>query len=113
MKYYDLDGTECSFDRFAELFGASNQERIIRKTELATTVGGETFEVSTVFLGIDHGFDDNRQPVLWETMIFGGPDGFNDAQVRYSSLEEARSRHERVVQTAISLGAVVLSDHIS
>jgi hypothetical protein len=28
--------------------------------------------VSTVFLGIDHGFGRNREPVLWETMVFEG-----------------------------------------
>jgi len=32
--------------------------------------------ISTVFLGIDHGWSfppDEKNPVLWETMIFGGP----------------------------------------
>jgi hypothetical protein len=51
-----------------------------------TTAGGA--QVSTVFLGLDHGFG---RPVLWETMIFGGPlDGF---QARYTSLEDALAGH--------------------
>lgn len=29
-------------------------------------------EVSTVFLGLDHNFEDGGLPVLWETMVFGG-----------------------------------------
>lgn len=28
--------------------------------------------ISTVFLGIDHSFE-GGEPVLWETMVFGGP----------------------------------------
>ena len=29
-------------------------------------------QISTVFLGIDHSFE-GVEPVLWETMVFGGP----------------------------------------
>lgn len=29
--------------------------------------------VSTVFLGLDHSFGSGGPPVLWETMVFGGP----------------------------------------
>lgn len=29
--------------------------------------------VSTVFLGLDHNFAEGGAPVLWETMVFGGP----------------------------------------
>jgi hypothetical protein len=32
-----------------------------------------TADVSTVFLGIDHNFTGKGDPVLFETMIFGGP----------------------------------------
>ena len=28
--------------------------------------------VSTVFLGLDHGYDPDKPPTLFETMIFGG-----------------------------------------
>jgi hypothetical protein len=47
--------------------------------------------VSTVFLGIDHGFGGDR-PVLFETMIFGGP--YNDHQVRYCTWAEAEHGHQ-------------------
>ena len=55
--------------------------------------------VSTVFLGLDHSFT-HGEPVLWETMIFGGPhDGFQD---RYISHEDAVAGHVRAVQLASS-----------
>lgn len=61
--------------------------------------------VSTVFLGINHNyhglFDGNgvpEEPVLWETMIFGGP--HNEWTRRYTSLEEAQVGHALAVQHA-------------
>lgn len=49
-----------------------------------------SISVSTVFLGIDHGY--NGQVLLFETMIFGGEhDGY---QERYTTWEEAVSGHK-------------------
>jgi hypothetical protein len=53
--------------------------------------------VSTVFLGIDHQWEDGP-PVLWETMIFGGP--LNDYQVRYTSYNDAVEGHQVAVRLA-------------
>jgi hypothetical protein len=46
--------------------------------------------VSTVFLGIDHQFGDGP-PLLWETLC---PDDYIE---RYSSEEDARAGHARLV----------------
>ena len=53
-------------------------------------------QVSTVFLGIDHGFRPSGPPVLWETMIFGGE--YNNMQWRYTCRREARENHARIVE---------------
>lgn len=54
--------------------------------------------VSTVFLGLDHRFDGDGPPVLWETMIFGGPlDGYQD---RYDSHENALGGHQTALKLA-------------
>lgn len=46
--------------------------------------------VSTVFLGMDHAFD-GGPPLLWETLVFGGPlDGDGD---RYATRAEAEAGH--------------------
>lgn len=47
--------------------------------------------VSTVFLGIDHRFGGDGPPILFETMVFGGP--LDDEQDRYSTWEEAEAGH--------------------
>jgi hypothetical protein len=52
-------------------------------------------QVSTVFLGMDHSFSDAGPPVLWETMIFGGP--LDGEQKRYRSAEAARAGHAEFV----------------
>jgi len=51
--------------------------------------------ISTVFLGIDHGF--GGKVMLFETMIFGGD--HDDYCERYSTWEEAEAGH----QTAVNL----------
>ncbi len=49
-------------------------------------------QVSTVFLVWDHSFGNGAQPVLFETMVFGGV--YNDYQIRYNTYEEAEAGHK-------------------
>ena len=51
--------------------------------------------ISTVFLGIDHNFG-NGEPLLFETMIFGG-DNY-DYQERYATWTEAEAGHQRAIE---------------
>ena len=53
--------------------------------------------VSTVFLmGINHAFGDEVEPILFETMIFGGP--MDQYQTRYSTWEEAEAGHAEALE---------------
>lgn len=53
-------------------------------------------KVSTVFLALDHAFG-SEPPVLWETMVFGGP--LNLEQDRCGgSREQAEAMHARMVE---------------
>lgn len=54
--------------------------------------GGGEILVSTVFLGMDHNFVGKGPPVLWETLVFGGP--LADEQMRYISREHALAGHQ-------------------
>lgn len=51
--------------------------------------------VSTVFLGIDHSFR-NGPPILFETMVFGGP--LDEAMERYSTWDAAEAGHALMVE---------------
>lgn len=66
----------------------------------------DRYFVSTVFLGMNHRFIDPGPPLLFETMIFdhGKPPGDLDQWMdRYSTWDEAKAGHERVV-TALTEG---------
>ena len=53
-------------------------------------------QVSTVFLGMDHGGIFNQgPPILFETMVFGGP--LDQEQDRYATWEEAEAGHKAMV----------------
>lgn len=93
--YYTLDaGGEpipCpDFQRYAEWFETA--ERHIGNDKR------DGVHVSTVFLGMDHGYGDEEGPVLWETMIFGGP--HNEYQERYTSRLAALAGHQRALALA-------------
>jgi hypothetical protein len=48
-------------------------------------------KISTVFLGLDHNFAMTGPPILWETMIFGGP--FDREMYRYTTRDLALIGH--------------------
>lgn len=64
-----------------------------RKVE-RTQIGDVT--VSTIFLGLDHSYSDEKKPILYETMVFGGrPDEY---MRRYSTKVEAQKGHDEIVE---------------
>ena len=90
---YDEDGNPVEVDDVLEWGRWYTRER----RRVARDIVG-IYEVSTVFLGIDHGWGDGP-PVLWETMIFTSqPDELDQFQQRYTSLSEAAHTHEVIVQ---------------
>lgn len=59
------------------------------------TLMSDGTNISTVFLGFDHGFMDGP-PMLFETMVFGGE---LDGEVeRYATKAQAKRGHEKMVQ---------------
>lgn len=57
-------------------------------------VGAEPVRVSTVFLGMDHNFADDGPPILWETLVFGGP--LDGEMRRYGSVAAAVRGHQEM-----------------
>ena len=63
---------------------------------LVDTIAG--LRLSTVFMGLDHSFDDG-DPVLWETMLFNDDeDGEDIGQWRFTSAPDAEEFHDKKVQ---------------
>lgn len=62
------------------------------RTVKETMIGGT--RISTVFLGIDHNFSFDGDPILFETMVFGGE--LDQEQKRCCTWEEAEMMHEKM-----------------
>ena len=71
----------------------------IKKHRVASTERGHIL-VSTVFLGIDHNFTNIGDPLLFETMVFGGLK--NDYQIRYHTWDEAMRGHLEINKMTLS-----------
>lgn len=91
LRYYDLYGMPISMQRWSQLHGEYKHvgSTVVRRE-------GQSWWVSTVWLGLDHGFG-SGPPVIFETMTFGA-DGSADVCARYSTLRQAQHGHREVVR---------------
>lgn len=91
MKYYKLVNkipVECNLLDLAEFLNESGNCKI-SKTKINDIL------ISTVFLGTDHNFTEKGNPVLFETMVFGGK--LDEECVRYCTYDEAIKGHKEMV----------------
>lgn len=65
--------------------------RTVARTTLKNKITGAEFDISTVFLGLDHRFGGQGKPILFESMAFGGPD--DGEQRRCCTWKEAEKQH--------------------
>ncbi len=109
IQYYSPDGQPIDMADAMPLFADGDARRVAHTT--ITTDRGRV-EVSTVFLVIDHSFSRTGPPVLWESLVFGGPE--DQDMRRYRSRAEAETGHVEVValtRTAMELdGATILAE---
>lgn len=74
-------------------FEEASRDRAAGRRVARTDVDG--VEVSTVFLGVNHDFGLAGVPMLFETIIFGGP--WDQYQWRYTLRSEAQHGHDAIV----------------
>lgn len=79
-----VDNTEEWFECF------SSPDRVVAQTYILGV------QISTVFIGLNHRFFGHGPPLLFETMIFGGP--LDQSQWRYSSWDDAITGHAAAVR---------------
>ncbi len=94
----DADGKpqlEPDWDRWLAWMEANDQP--LAETQVTAGV-----VVATRFMGLDQRRSNIGAPVLWETMIFGGPHDLH--HVRYTSRAAALQGHERAVAFAKEQG---------
>lgn len=98
--YYDKDGSPMALLDWAKKFEDREYQRVARDLVM---VGPQTYLVSTVWLGMDHGAMFGASlPHIFETMVFEGndPDSpsrpLDELTERYSTLEDALAGHKAV-----------------
>jgi len=95
-RYYVLDDENHVVEVFdlvtwGEFMEGGN--RTVGYTEITSAI-----TVSTIFLGLDHRLYGDGPPILFETLVFGGPlDGQSN---RYSSYDDAEVGHRMMVAKA-------------
>lgn len=92
-KWYILDENnkplESTIIKYVEWEEANPEKRAVKQEDFGN------IRISTVFLGLDHSWRDDRGPLLWETMIFGGE--HDQYQQRHYSYEEALEGHQNAL----------------
>lgn len=91
-EYYILRGKKAfpcnDVIKWAEWFEKNQDKKIVAKTSV------DNSSISTVFLGLNHRFGVGR-PLIFETMVFGGP--LDGEMARYSTWKEAEAGHEAMI----------------
>ena len=88
--WYNRDLTPITSDE--QLIAAAD----IENRQVAHTRVGDLGWVSTIFLRLDHSFTEEGPPILFETLVFGGP--LDGDMERYCTEEEALAGHCRMVE---------------
>ena len=70
-------------------------------------LNNELIFISSIFLGIDHNYTGIGDPILFETMIFGGE--HDQEQARHTSAANAIASQNRAVENLLSYGGFILS----
>lgn len=88
--YYNRDGTPQEDGlEWSRMF--QNSDRRVALDKLPNGI-----EVSTVFLGVNHAFDRSAPPLIFESIAFG-PDRSDVGMERYTTEEQARCGHKKMV----------------
>ena len=98
--FYDKDGTPLDLMEW----GRKLEDNDYKRVGLDITVNN--IRISTVWLGLDRSFTEHGRPLIFESIAFDDNDLYTTErskfapdldQERYSTLEEARQGHQRMV----------------
>lgn len=93
--FYNRDGEAIDMFQWSALLSNREYKRV------AETTLPDGRWVSTVWLGLDHGYGAGS-PLIFETMVFRSKDDLEDlAMDRYSTEDEAKTGHQEMVDAAL------------
>lgn len=89
---FDKEGKKITIEEYGRLAEDMTYKRVAE-----TTLPDKTW-ISTVWLGVNHGIN-SKNLILFETMVFPSRMKMKERDCeRYSTLEEAKKGHERMVE---------------
>ena len=98
--YYNLNDEPCDQEEWIRLFENRWHEPDGRwRVGLETvTVDDQTYEVSTVWMGLDHRLMDKGPPLIYETMVFPPGENSEVFMERYATRDDAEKGHADTVK---------------
>ena len=94
--FYRKDGTPYTGETRLSDFAKDFEDMAYRRIGFTSLANG--IEISTVWLGIDHGFGNKYRPLIFESMAFHNGRGGDLECWRYATLEEATIGHKWMVK---------------
>lgn len=95
--YYTLDDNNntvrCDLDEWGKLYN-TNEGQDRRRVAFDKI---DDYEISTVFLGLDHSHGFSKKPLLFETMVFGKEPG-DGYLTRCATWKDAEEMHKTAIQ---------------
>jgi hypothetical protein len=91
-KYFDRDGKALTEEEWQEKVTDIEYQRV---GVFETLANGEKISVATIWLGMNQSFVPTEDPIIFETMVFGGRN--NGLSKRYSTELEALVGHNEIV----------------
>ena len=91
-KYYDRDGKSITQEEWQEKVADIEYQRV---GVFETLANGEKISVATIWMGMNQSFVPTEEPVIFQTMVFGGRN--NGLCRRYSTELEALVGHNEIV----------------
>lgn len=95
--YYKLDENKNAIPCSVKEWGDQRKQMSLGGEKHVNEEYFGDYWISTVWLGLDHGFSDGK-PLIFETMVFKGDCRTEDYCDHYSTWEEAEEGHKRAVE---------------
>lgn len=110
MDWYDKTGAPIEVMAANKLLSDPDYKRVALTRVISASDPGIKFDISTVWLGLDHNYHNDGPPVIFETMVFGSNDRDWADQLcqRYCTETEALIGHAEIVATV----AATVTDEI-
>lgn len=106
--YYDRDGDPIGVRDWNQLLSSTTYKRVARTTVTSAADPSATYDVSTVWLGMNHNWSGHGLLIIFETMVFDSSGESLDC-CRYETEQQARAGHEDMVTV---VAATVVDDPV-